>query len=397
MKHNYLFKSFGIAMLAACFTSTSAQVSPYITRVLEYKPAPGQFTNNLPEYEIGDTAEEMCRKVESYISNNAKGMISLGGYGGYVVVGFDHTIQNVPDAYDFKIYGNAFYSNSNPGVDNPRFGGSCEPGIVMVAYDANRNGVPDEHEWYEIAGSEYHRPETLKNYEITYYRPDPNKQPVPDPNNSSLNDITYIRWTDNQGEEGFIARNIFHAQNYFPEWIEEDQVTFRGTRLANNGVDESGTGNYFVLYAYDFGYADNHPNDNELASIKIEWAVDSEGFPVNLPGVDFIKIYTGVNQCNGWLGECSTEVMGVEDLNPGAATTIYETSAVQLFVYTDPQTQNLIIQADQPVHLSVYAVTGHCMIQDRVSGGKSQISMLDWKPGVYMVKINGYYKKIIKY
>ncbi len=48
---------------------------------------------------------------------------------------------------------------------------------------------------------------------------------------------------------------------------------------------------------------------------KIDWAVDSEGNPVDLPGVDFIKIYTGVNQFNGWLGECSTEVMGVTDLH----------------------------------------------------------------------------------
>ena len=35
----------------------------------------------------------------------------------------------------------------------------------------------------------------------------------------------------------------------------------------------------------------------------------------SLPGVDFVKIYTGVHQVNGWLGECSTEVMGVEDLH----------------------------------------------------------------------------------
>ena len=43
--------------------------------------------------------------------------------------------------------------------------------------------------------------------------------------------------------------------------------------------------------------------------------MDSEGNPVDLPGVEFIKIYTGVNQFNGWLGECSTEVMGVTDLH----------------------------------------------------------------------------------
>ena len=29
--------------------------TPYVTRVLEYMPAVGQFTNKLPEYEDGDT------------------------------------------------------------------------------------------------------------------------------------------------------------------------------------------------------------------------------------------------------------------------------------------------------------------------------------------------------
>ncbi len=44
-------------------------------------------------------------------------------------------------------------------------------------------------------------------------------------------------------------------------------------------------------------------------------AVDANGKKVHLPGVDFIKIYTGVNQENGWLGECSTEITGIEDLH----------------------------------------------------------------------------------
>ena len=47
----------------------------------------------------------------------------------------------------------------------------------------------------------------------------------------------------------------------------------------------------------------------------IGWAVDSKGQAVKLPGVDFIKIYTGVNQYCGWLGETSTEVGKIEDLH----------------------------------------------------------------------------------
>lgn len=43
--------------------------------------------------------------------------------------------------------------------------------------------------------------------------------------------------------------------------------------------------------------------------------MDADGQPANLSGVDFIRIHTGVNQENGWLGECSTEIMGVVDLH----------------------------------------------------------------------------------
>ena len=80
----------------------------------EYKPAPGQFINELPKYEIGDTQSTMNRKALESIGYNTRILISLGGYGGYVICGFDHTIVNVPGKYDFKVLGNAFYANSNP-------------------------------------------------------------------------------------------------------------------------------------------------------------------------------------------------------------------------------------------------------------------------------------------
>ena len=276
----------------------------------EYRPAPGQFVNELPEYSEGDTEESMRQKAEDCLAYNAGTMVTLGGYGGYIVVGFDHTIVNRPGEYDFKILGNAFYSTGKPTAAS---GGSSEPGIVMVSVDVNGNGLPDD-EWYELAGSEYHKEETVKNYGITYYRPDENKTPVPgtDP---SITDSTYVRWTDNQGGEGYLSKLTYHKQAYYPQWLSGETLSFQGTRLADNAIDESGNGSYYVLYAYDWGYADNHPNDSEKSNFNIDWAVDAEGNPVHLQGIDFIKIYTGVNQFNGWLGECSTEVAGVTDLH----------------------------------------------------------------------------------
>lgn len=296
----------------AALPETPKDASPYITKVLEYRPAPGQFVNTMPQYKEGDTQATMNEKALNAIGNNTRRMITLGGYGGYVTVGFDHTLRNAKDAKDFLVLGNAFENSS-------------EPGIIKVAYDVNQNGQPDEEEWFEIAGSAHHDPkqetwyerakqagnivETYLDYSITY------KKPAKEPTTNEEKE-NYIFWEDNKGHKGYKVMNQFHPQPYYPQWIEEEQLVFTGTCLPQNGINQGTDKNpYFVLPSFTYGYADNYPNDAAKAAIDIDWAVDKDGKPANLPGVDFIKIYTGVNQENGWLGENSTEVCGVTDLN----------------------------------------------------------------------------------
>lgn len=290
----------------------SAQ-SPYISRVWEYCPAPGQFVNELPAYEPGDDANTMRLKAEEAIADDNRGMISLGGWGGYVLFGFDHMVPNVAGENDLLILGNAFYSGTGDEQEGRR-GGSCEPGIVLVSYDANANGTPDDP-WYELAGSEYANPATLADYRVTYFRPAPGHQPTPSQTTPAITDSTYIPWRDNRAGQGYICRLSFHTQPYFPAWVEDDSLTFTGTRLPDNYRDESGDGSYFVLYSFPFGYADNHPNGEQRAELDIDWAVRPDGSPADLPGIHFVKVYTGVHQQCGWLGETSTEVLGATDLH----------------------------------------------------------------------------------
>ncbi|MDR3308884.1 MAG: hypothetical protein LBS80_02910, partial [Tannerella sp.] len=296
------------------FSICSVAQSPYIHKVYDFMPAPGQFTNDMPAYVPGDTRADMIRKAEDAIANDNQGMISLGGYGGYVVFGFDHEVENKPGKYDFKILGNAFYAGDNPNGEASPEGGSCEPGIVMVSRDANGNGLPDDA-WYELAGSEYNRPQTVKRYQITYHKPAADKPLVPHPTDRNINDVECVRWTTNGYGAGYLFRNVYHHQPYYPQWITDESITFEGTKLADNYVDESGGGSYFVLYAYQWGYADNHPNLDNRSGFNIEWAVDANGSRVNLSGVHFVKVYTGVNQNCGWIGETSTEILGAEDLH----------------------------------------------------------------------------------
>ena len=307
--------TFTLGVIAIAFSIKAN--SPYITKVYDFLPAPGQFINTMPEYEEGDTKAIILTKVEEEICGNdddgaTPGMISLGAYGGYVVFGFDHPVVNVANEYDFKIYGNAFKSNQASD------GGSCEPGIVMVSQDINKNGLPDD-EWYELSGSEYAKHETIRKYKITYIKPDDNRAigADPDPNNKYICDRTYVKWADNQNETRYVTRNVYHRQSYWPLWIDDAEISFEGSLLADNAYDQSGNGSYFVLKFYDWGYVDNQPNTDDLG-FKIDWAVDADGNSVTLSYIDFIKVYSAVNQCCGWIGETSTEVCGGEDLHPNA-------------------------------------------------------------------------------
>lgn len=307
IENNGIVQTYNSSILVKHETGT---YSKYISDVLDYRPAVGQFMNEIPEYNAGNTAGQMLQKVKSYLVGSNSFPVSLGGYGGYVVVGFDHTIPNLKGS-DFKILGNAFWASE--AIENRS--GSCEPGIILVAYDKNKNGKPDDNEWYEIAGSEYFKNTTVKDYNITYSKPNENKPPVPG-NELWEYDVEYIKWQDNLGNSGYKTKNSFNANNsYYPLWITDPSYSFTGTKIKNNFYDQSGNGTYWVGKSYAFGYADNAPNNDEASNIDISWAVDKNGNYVKLPGVDFVKVYTGVNQEAGWLGEVSTEVAGAYDLH----------------------------------------------------------------------------------
>lgn len=267
----------------------------FANKVLEYYPAPGQYMNtSTMAYKDGFTASEVLAYATERVKS--KYLISLGGFGGYITLGFHVPIVNKMGEYDFKIYGNASYNMY--GTATGALGGSAEPGIVMVCEDVNQNGLPDD-EWYELAGSEYGTNNETRQYEITYFRPTP----------ADAN----VKWKDNQGNEGYVLRNSFHTQSsYYPLWIAEGEMSFRGTRLKNNAVDENGM---WVGYCYDWGYADNHPNNTEMSKFKIDWAVDDEGKPVKLNQIDFVRVYTAINQDAGNMGEISTEIVTIENLH----------------------------------------------------------------------------------
>lgn len=275
----------------------AADSSPYSDRVIEYVPAPGQFINSAMVGFDGseDSDAAAVRYADRRLHSEDKtqrGMISLGGFGGYVVVGFDHSIQAAGgyEGYDFSIAGN-------------QFSGSSEPGVVWVMPDIDGNGKPDDGEWYELRGA--YDTESQRGYSVTYFRP----QNASDP----------VAWRDSAGQEGEIARIAAHEQDYFPVWIAGESYTLSGTLLP----DKSGTlpSGRFTTGDYGWGYADNWGDDmvespRQKNFFRISDAVNSEGEPAGLQYIDFVKVQTGVNiQGGAGVGELSTEVSAFRDEN----------------------------------------------------------------------------------
>ena len=248
----------------------------------------------------------------------------LGACGGYITLSLGAPIENKRGS-DLRILGNAFYSASDPVYGSATIGGSIEPGTVWAGVGTS----PETAEWYELAGSEYYTTERT-GVQITYYRPEAES------GDHSLPYSTYDRyirfraeWTEPDGTErdttGYLMKNAFHSQSYWPSWSNDNKLPFRGSRLPDNAVNYGGTGEdpnnppSWILYRYAsdaYGYADATPNtDDVYTTFDLDWAVDAEGNPVQLNQANFIRIQTAVLQQCGWIGETSTEVCSIANLH----------------------------------------------------------------------------------
>ena len=112
-----------------------------------------------------------------------------------------------------------------------------------------------------------------------------------------------------------------------------------GAKLTMSGVRLMPASNSTAPDTFLFGYVDCHPNgtlstvqvnpyttgrtsnDNSNGDpMDLSWAVDDNGNPVYLASVRYVRVYTGVMQMNGMMGESSTEVLGSHRATKKGAT-----------------------------------------------------------------------------
>lgn len=298
--------------------STGAVASSFASAVVSYDPAPGQFVNH---ESLGDPAHALGPPDgRGVIDGNDATVVTLGGFGGAIVLAFDAPVNDDPDnpfGLDAIVFGNAFYAG---GQVNRHW---AECATIEIAVDANDNGLADDP-WYLIPGSHLDPPTT------------PSQQ----------------TWDDDLADPAFPPG----AESWIPAGRAGTWIT-TAHRLPPSIFDASVVQNPLGLNAVEegvFGYADYSPTlilgDLDMDDVvddagliadefytfpddpyttgvvagsgggdafDIAWAVDAQtGEPAELAAFDFIRITNGVNAVSPVFGEKSPEIDAVADVVP---------------------------------------------------------------------------------
>ena len=199
------------------------------------------------------------------------------------------------------------------------------------------------------------------NYSVTYENPVPDDDSLATGESGTTGKNVVYSYTGlSENGKGRVLFNNWHRHNYFPllnnyfvgvnghtaldgivntisplvlrnkyaAYTPKASSTV-GAKLTMSGVRLMPASNSTAPDTFLFGYADCHPNgtlstvqvnpyttgrtgnDNSNGDpMDLSWAVDDNGKPVTLDSVRYVRVYTGVMQMNGMMGESSTEVLG---------------------------------------------------------------------------------------
>jgi len=305
--------------------------------VHEYTPAPGQFVN-LPGADgtyFNDPAAALGPPVGGgTLSADNSAVVTLGGFGGTIVLGFADTVWDDPCnpmGLDAIVFTNAFWVSGNP---NRRW---AEAAVIEISRDVNGNGLPDDP-WYVIPGS--HLPAAPSSVLRTQaWDNDPNTPTPPTNINWYPAPPHFPGFPDAYTTQGYELPSLFTQSiltnpnglsatvegvwgygGLSPTLLLGDMSGATGNSAHDNRLDQPedlpGVDPAFFYTTPDDPFTVGvSPGSGGGDAFDIAWAVDPEtGAPANLDGFDFIRLRTGVDALagpGGVLGEISMEVAGV--------------------------------------------------------------------------------------
>lgn len=325
--------------------------------------------------------------------NSLRGSLtSLGNFGGYITYYYEQPLVDNPNnkyGMDFYVYGNANVDTSSSTKMS-----FFEPGQVWVSEDGEN--------WYALAGSAHYDNGVDWNYTVTYKK--------------TANGKT--TWHDNHGNSnaGASYTGIYPSENIYPSnsQAKEDSITLSGICLpaATGNIAESGVAT--DAYAVNWGYADVFANgtmgedvnpylDNSNHDLKangfdLAWAVDANGNPIDVSGMEFhyVKVQTASNIWHSAFGDKSTEVSAVVRTTAQAAS-VGVTNAPTRIVISDgdrektvelvPGQQTYSVDLDDMKYVSI-GLDG-CDAGDNIYINNQRIGADQMAEGIKVVKEDG--------
>lgn len=300
--------------------------SSFASSVVSYQPAPGQFVNSA---QYNDAARVLGAPTGGGTVNpDNTGVVTLGGFGGSIVLGFDRSIQNDarnPMGLDFIIFGNASYVSGNP---NRRF---AECAVVEVSRDDNNNGMADDA-WYLIPGSHFAAPFTGSQHSVTWDNDTGDSTNPPalaswlPPGTPALPPIFIWSTTTHRLPTAIFGASAVLTNPNGPDataegvwgYADHTPALLLGDMNGDNQVDD------FEIAPEDFYTV---PDDPMVVGISagsgggdafdIAWAVDAAtGQPAALDRIDFVRITNPVDALLGPVGEWSAEIDAAAIVRP---------------------------------------------------------------------------------
>ncbi len=342
----------GTALMLLGHVSPAA-ASDFAAEVVTCVPAPGQYVNQ-PTYNEPNAVLGPPETAGGTQTPDNGSVLSLGGFGGSVVLRFDHTVIDDPGNYlglDFIVFGNAYWASNDP---QRRWG---EPAHVEIMRDLDSNGLPGTtpgERWYLIPGSRglavgVRRSVTWDDLpDATYPPANPDWFPwigvypyfptgpsvIPlDENGRYVTDAYEIPdtiYADPAGQGGLVGVIVNpNSADGDPEndanealWGYADMSpTLRlGDLDGDNVIDDAAmtVEQFFTVpdNPYRVGVT---PGSGGGDAFDIAWAIDPDtGAPAGLEGFDFVRLTTTVDRTLGFLGEVSSEIDAVADVRPVA-------------------------------------------------------------------------------
>ncbi|MEZ6233912.1 MAG: hypothetical protein R3B68_06960 [Phycisphaerales bacterium] len=301
-------------------SALAAAQSPFATQVIAYDPAPGQFVQN-PQFNDPTRAVGPPIGGGTIAPDNTK-VVTLGGFGGSIVLAFDHRVLDDPRNFmglDAIVFGNAVYVAGHP---NRRF---AEAATIEIAIDANNNGLADDP-WYVIrvpqmpaVPDDWWATRTWDDNVADPANPPANPAWIPPGRTGTWQTSAYLLFSTPFA--GPILQNplgLTATAEAIRGIADHTPTLLLGDTTADNVIDDASIAPAAFYTVPDDPFSVGiTPRSGGGDAFDIAWAVDpATGQPANLPGFDFIRLTTAIDSIDPLFGEVSAEIGGVADAAP---------------------------------------------------------------------------------